>query len=149
MSQSTSQMRHFAERLIAYEAGTNDASRTKTALVFPVIENLRLHLATLMGITGFRALLARALADAEAEVPWLRKVQVKSDGSLEGFDEQAAQVDPENAADGSVALLAQLLGLLAAFIGENLTLHLMREIWPAAPLNGSLSDKSDKNAKAK
>jgi circadian clock protein KaiC len=36
---------------------------------------------------------------------------------------------------GGVALLAQLLGLLVAFIGENLTLRLVREVWPKAPLN--------------
>jgi hypothetical protein len=34
-----------------------------------------------------------------------------------------------------VVLLAQLLGLLVAFIGENLTLRLMREVWPKVPLN--------------
>lgn len=142
-------MRRFAKRLIAYEAGTNDASGTKNPPAFPVIENLHLHLASLMGNTGFRTLLARALVSAEAEVPWLRAVQVNADGCLEGFDEQAAQADPENAAEGGVALLAQLLGLLATFIGENLTLRLLREIWPAVPLNDSFSYMSDKNAKAK
>jgi hypothetical protein len=71
-------------------------------------------------------------------------VQVKADGSLAGFDEQAAQVDPEDAAEGGVALLAQLLELLATFIGENLTRRLMREIWPAVVLNDSTFEKSEK-----
>jgi len=144
MSQDPSQMRDFAARLIAYEARAGNSSRTPAASGFPVIENLRPHLAVLMGITGFRALLSRALARAEAEVPWLRTVQVKADGSLAGFDEQAAQVDPEDAAEGGVALLAQLLELLATFIGENLTRRLMREIWPAVVLNDSTFEKSEK-----
>jgi len=33
-----------------------------------------------------------------------------------------------------VLLVAQLLGLLVAFIGENLTLRLMRDVWPKLSL---------------
>ena len=82
-----------------------------------------------MGEGGFRALLARALALAAAEVPWLRAVQVKADGTLAGWEELPAQLDPDEYLEGRVVLLAQLLGLLVAFIGEKLTLRLMREVW--------------------
>jgi hypothetical protein len=34
-----------------------------------------------------------------------------------------------------VVMLAQLLGLLVAFIGENLTLHLVRDVWPKVRLD--------------
>jgi hypothetical protein len=44
-------------------------------------------------------------------------------------------VNPAEIFDGRVVLLAQLLGLLVAFIGERLTLSLVREIWPRIPLN--------------
>jgi hypothetical protein len=57
-------------------------------------------------------------------------VHVKADGSLERADELEVQADPEELAEGSVVLVAQLLGLLVAFIGENLTLRLVREVWP-------------------
>lgn len=140
-------MRDFAERLIAYEAKANESTESTMPPAHPVIEHLRPHLAILMGDTGFRALLTRALARAEAEVPWLRAVQVKTDGTLQGFDGQPTQVDPKDAAAGSVALLAQLLALLATFIGPNMTLRLMREIWPAVPLSRSTFDKSDANGK--
>ena len=43
--------------------------------------------------------------------------------------------EPEDVAEGGVALLAQLLGLLVAFIGESLTLRLVHDIWPAVPLS--------------
>src|SRR5450432_3423592 len=76
------QMRDFAERLIAYETLNNKSSRTMTQAAFPVCEKLRPRLASLMGNTGFRALLSRALARAEAEVPSLRSIQVTADGSL-------------------------------------------------------------------
>ena len=88
-----------------------------------------------MGRIGFTALLSRALSLASAEVPWLRAAHVDSDGSLQGLNELEAQPDPEEIFEGSVVLLAQLLGLLAVFIGENLTLRLMRELWPKLPLN--------------
>jgi hypothetical protein len=91
-------------------------------------------MATLMGNGGYRALLSRALALASSEVSRLRAVQVKTDGTLEGLAELHAQLAPEEFFEGSVVLLAQLFGLLVAFIGENLTLRLVNEIWPKVPL---------------
>ena len=127
-------MRDFAERLIAYETRGNKSSETKTSGPFLVGEKLRPQLATLMGNVGFRALLSRALALANAEVPWLRAVHVNTDGSFQGLDELGAQVDPDEIFEGCVVLLAQLLGLLVAFIGELLTLRLVRDVWPKLPL---------------
>jgi hypothetical protein len=128
-------MREFAARLIAYETGGNNSSGTKPLAAFLVDERLRPHLATLMGSLGFRALLSRALVLASAEVPWLRAVHVKTDGSLEGLDELEAHVGPEDFFKGSVVLLAQFLGLLVTLIGEDLTLRLVSEIWPTLSLN--------------
>jgi hypothetical protein len=123
-------MRDFAGRLIAYETRRNKSSETKTPAACLVIDKLRPQLATLMGSLGFRALLSRALALAVAEFPWLRTVQVKPEGSLEGFDELGTQVDPDEIFEGCAVLLAQMLGLLVAFIGEGLAVRLVREVWP-------------------
>jgi len=90
---------------------------------------------TLMGNGGFRALLSRSLAVANAEVHWLRALHIKADGSLEGLEALHAQLDPDDFLEGRVVLLAQVLGLLVAFIGEKLTLRLVREVWPKVPLN--------------
>jgi hypothetical protein len=142
-------MRDFAERLIAHETRENKSSETKTSGPFLVGENLRPHLAPLMGKAGFRALLSRALALANAEVPWLRAVHIKADGSFDGLDELGAQVDPDEIFKGRVVLLAQLLGLLVAFIGEDLTLRLVREVWPKLSLNNLDFGKGYKNEKTK
>jgi hypothetical protein len=128
-------MRTSAKRLIAYETSGNKTSGTKTPAAFDVCEKLRPHLATLMGNGGFRALLSRSLVLANEEVRWLRAVHVKADGSLEGLEELETQVDQAQLVEGGVVLLAQLLGLLEAFIGENLTFRLVREVWPKVPLN--------------
>ena len=142
-------MRHFAKRLIVYETRGDKSSKTEKTAAFPVPENLRPQLASLMGEGGFRALLARALALAAAEVSWLRAVQVKADGTLAGLEELPAQFDPDELLEGRVVLLAQLLGLLVAFIGEKLTLRLMREVWPKVPLNDFGSDDGEQYEKAK
>jgi hypothetical protein len=130
MSRATPRTRAFANGLIAHEAGGRKSSATKVRAAFDVCEKLRPHLATLMGNLGFRALLSRALAVANTEVAWLRAVHVKADGSLEAMEDAKAKAPPEEMTEGSVVLVAQLLGLLVAFIGEHLTLQLLREVWP-------------------
>ena len=126
-----------------------DPSETDTPPAFYVCEKLRAHLATLMGTAGFRELLSCALPRANAEVPWLRAVQVKADGSLEGLEELHAPRNPDELSEGGVVLVAQLLGLLAAFIGETLTLRLVREVWPEVPLDDLDFGKGSKDEKTK
>ena len=129
MTTANSQMQEFAERLVAYEARENKSSATNTPAAFTVCEKLRPRLATLMGNTGFHALLLRALARARAEITSLGAVQVNADGSL-GLVDKLEVRDPHAFARGGVALVAQLLGLLGDFIGENLTLRIVCEVWP-------------------
>ena len=136
-------MRDFAQRLIACEARGNKSSGTRPPAAFPVFEKLRPQLATLMGTIGVYSLFLRALTLSRQELDSLRTVQVKADGSLERADEPEVQSDPEDLAEGSVVLLAQVLGLLVAFIGENLTLRLVRDAWPKLSLNDFDFGRSD------
>lgn len=140
-------MRNFANRLIAYETSRNKTVGTIPRADYLVSEMLRPSLATLMGNEGFRALLARALVMAKSEVPWLREVRVAADGSLEGLEEHHSQLDPDEFFEGKIVLLAQLLGLLVAFIGEDLTLRLVRDVWPKVPLNNLNLGNRGKNEK--
>ena len=128
-------MRSFAKRLIDSEALSNTSSAAQAAEVFPVIDKLRPHLATLMGDGGVRALLSRALVLATEEVSWLDAVQVNVDGGLEGYEALGWQLDQSEFVLGRAVLLAQLLGLLVAFIGPSLTSRLLSEIWPQIPFN--------------
>jgi hypothetical protein len=133
MNRTVSPTRNFADRLIACETTGKQSSKTRHAAGCHVSKKLRLQLTSLMGNAGFRALLARALALASKDIAWLSAVNVNADGTLEGFDKPAAQIDPEKLAEGSVVLLTHLLGLLVAFIGEGMTLQLVRDIWPNIP----------------
>jgi hypothetical protein len=149
MTRATSNLREFAVRLIAHEAKLNNSPQTGTLAGFLVSEKFRPHLATLMGTLGFRALVSRALALASAQVPWLHAVHVKSDGMLDGLDlpELEAQVSREKIAEGGAELIAQLLGLLVTFIGANLTLQLVCDIWPRVPLSDLNLAKGEENEK--
>jgi hypothetical protein len=138
-------MREFARRLVNSEVNGSNSEKARTSDAFGFCEKLRPQLATLMGNGGFRALLARALVLASAEVSWLRGLHVKPDGALGGLDELPAQLDSDSRFEGGVALLTQLLGLLVAFIGENLTLRLVRDVWPkASPGDLNLDKKRQK-----
>jgi hypothetical protein len=64
-------------------------------------------------------------------------------------EEHHAQLDLDELFEGRVVLLAQLLGLLVAFIGENLTLRLVREVWLQAQLHDLDFDDGVKNEKRK
>lgn len=138
MNRATPQTLELSRRLIAYEATTTAGGGSPAGAggpgAFRVCDRLRPHLATYMGSVGFRALLARALVLAGAEAPWLRAVQVKADGSLEGADQPGGQVDPQEMAEGGVVLVAQVLALLVAFIGADLTLQMVREVWLQLPV---------------
>jgi hypothetical protein len=106
-------------------------------------------LAKLTGKAGFHALLARALALAGAEVPRLCAVTIKADGSLEELGQPGPQAAQKKNADRSVVLPAQLLGLLGAFIGEHLTLSLVRETWPDLAAGDLDFNQGNQNEKTK
>jgi len=128
-------MRHFAKLLIVYERNGTKSAKTRLQDPFSDCEKLRPPLSTLMGKGGFQALLLHAHELAGTEVPWLRTVKVKADGTLEGLEELRMQLDPDELFEGRVVLLSQMLGLLVAFVGEKLTVGLVQGVWPKAPLN--------------
>ena len=148
MSRASPKMRHFAKRLTVYQRRRNTPSETRTPLAFQVCDKLRVHLAIFMGNTGFRELLSCALPRAQAEIPWLGAVKVKADGAFEGLEELNAKRNPDELLEGGVVLVAQLLGLLVAFIGEKLTLRFVREVWPEVPLDNLDFGKGEKDAEA-
>jgi len=131
MIQVAPAVQDLARKLLVQEADESQPSEAGIRAA----EKLRLHLSKLVGVSGYHALIARALALAKAEAAWLGAVQLEADGSLDGFLEAAVKQDPQEAMKGEMALLAQVLGLLITFIGPALTLRLVRDIWPEAALN--------------
>ncbi|MDB6133273.1 MAG: hypothetical protein JWM59_1516 [Verrucomicrobiales bacterium] len=136
-------MRVFAGHLIACEMTANKSSGTNSLAAFSVCERLGPRLTALVGHGGFHALLARVLSLTQAEAPALLAVRVSADGSWEGVDELEALAESGGIAGGGVILVAHLLGLLEAFIGENLTLRLVRETWPGLSLNDQIEKQDE------
>ena len=120
-SADTPTTRELAQRLLAYETVEAGSANTDAKAVFRVCDKLRGPLTTLAGSAVFRSLLARALTLAKKESPLLDAWEVKSDGSLQGLNGEAMQ-------SGAV-LIAHLIGLMITFIGESLTLRLLRDVW--------------------
>jgi hypothetical protein len=127
-------IRDLARRLLAAEAAIPSAAEPCVHEAVRVCEKLRIALTRFAGADGFTSLLRRALALARAEVPSLVAVNVKPDCSMEGLVELASD-STSGATDAAAALTAHLLGLLETFIGEPLTLRLVREGWPDASLD--------------
>jgi hypothetical protein len=140
-------MRAFAKTLIKREMRGSVSSNGETPAAFQASERLRPLLATMLGEGGYKALLSRALVLAGADIPWLRAVVVKSDGALEGLGELQTQLGRDEFFGGSVALLAQLLELLEAFIGPDLTSSVVGEFWPNPRFNKLVIENEDQNGK--
>lgn len=133
------EMRDLAQCLLTYEVIAGNASESVEAMTLRVYEKLRQSLGVFAGAAGFYSLASRALALARVEAPSLSTAQVSADGSLQGLgdfkpginiDEQRDGED--QAGDDGAILIARLLGLLLVFLGEALTLRLLRDAWPDA-----------------
>lgn len=140
-------MRRFARHLINVSALEN-SEKVVTSSAFPVTDTLRPHLKLLMGTGGTRQLLVRAITLAKVEVSWLHAVRVTERGELEGFDQIRSLIDPAEFLEGRVILLAQLLGLLVAFIGPTLTSRMVGEFWPQIPFRDRNFGEDDQHEKA-
>jgi hypothetical protein len=136
MSTASPAIRDFARRLIVVEAARDESPVAGGSKAVRVCEKLRLALSKLAGVAGFISLMSRAVAMAKAEVPLLVVVQVRADGSLEGFDGLGHDQDAGAGSEAGVVVVAQLLGLLVTFIGEPLTLRLVYNAWPEASVTG-------------
>jgi hypothetical protein len=128
-------IRNLARHLLAStRSAVSAAHATGSPRVHEAValcETLRISLTKFAGADGFAALLRRALALARVEAPALQSVRLGATCQLEGLEGIAV----ERAGDAAVALAAHLLSLLVTFIGEPLTLRLVREGWPNAQLD--------------
>ena len=131
------EMRDLAQRLLSYEASAGNTSEPVESTTLRVYQKLRQSLGELAGSAEFHALASRALTLARSEMPSLSAVQVGADGNLEGMsaNEPSIKVELDRVHEGGIILIARLLGLLFVFLGEALTLSLLRDAWPDAALD--------------
>lgn len=124
-------VRALAKRLVATEAAVQSADGTGPNAALRVCNKLRISLTRFAGAAGFESLLRRAVVLARLEVPSLHGIEIKPDCSIEGLEGLLGN----DGTEAGAAITAHLLGLLVTFIGQPLTLRLVRETWPDASLS--------------
>jgi hypothetical protein len=133
------EVRDLAHRLLTYEADAGSGSSPKGSPTLRVYEKLRRSLVEVVGISGFQSLATRALTLARPEAAGLGGLRIAQNGALEGLDEIHLEgaMDMERAGDVGIPLITRLLELLRMFLGEALTLSLLRNAWPGEVFDDS------------
>lgn len=140
------EMRDLAQRLLSYESDGRDTSELAGSATLRVYEKLRKSLGQLAGTAGFQALASRALTLAKSEDPSFGPVRVATDGKLEGMSAVGSSINAEKdwVQEGGVVLISRLLGLLFIFLGEALTMNLIRDVWLDATLDNAVPRTGEK-----
>ena len=119
-------------RMVAREAGTDTSTPAIAAAARRLCERFAEQLAPLIGDAGVAAICARSLHLIQRKIPRLGPVHVSAQGDAPFalLQESLEQLDPAEATDAVVAVLATVSDLLVSFVGEGLTTRLLREAWP-------------------
>jgi hypothetical protein len=133
----------FARRLVQHEAERVGRPHDLAAGLQSTCEALHARLSPLISALGFQTLFARAITLAAREFPSLSTVSViagESDCALSGLaPPEEAPTTEDGADDAGVAVLAHFLALVVLFIGEDLGLRTIRDVWPHVPFDRSAS----------
>ena len=114
--------------VVRSRAGTGADSEAFVRAARSAHDDLAGVLVPLIGELGLKALSARALHLTKHDYPL---ETVSGEGELsEGLGEWLEQLDAARVPDAAPAMLATLGGLLTTFIGDGLTLRLLRKAWP-------------------
>jgi hypothetical protein len=122
----------LVRRLLRHEAGGAQDAASLAAAVEGACQKLSGELETLVGRGGVAALLGRAVNLTKREFPFLAGVRLQTDAplSFKALQGSLQGRSPAEAGAASVALLANLVGLLVNLLGEELGLRPVVNVWP-------------------
>ena len=127
-------LRQLALKALAQRAGSAAGAAALAAAAQRAYDDLARVAAPLIGQVGVDALTGRALHLAQRAHPWL--VHTRAPEQWKGPFDQIIfcleQQDPAVATEAAGAVFVTLTGLLVSFIGEPLTVGLLRQAWPDA-----------------
>jgi hypothetical protein len=132
-------LRDLSKAILRREVAGRQGSAEVAAAIEGTFAKLQGLMQDFIGHEGFRALLERAVFLAKSDFGWLGSIAQGEAPSL-SFKGSAEAVEREGsraATDGFGAVLSNFIGLLETFIGADLTLRLLRRIWPEIPPEGT------------
>jgi hypothetical protein len=126
--------RELAHWLLTHEVNNGQEPVALADAAETICRKLTPRLARLVTFAGCQAILARALHLATTDFPFLNGVRpgLSPEICFDGLGERVQGMELAQAREGLAMLLASVLGLLATFIGDELTLRLVRDVWPDA-----------------
>jgi hypothetical protein len=130
--------REVARWLIEHELGAVTADQDGLATVVErICQKFFKRLGRVTSLAACQSLLSRALHIPRLEFAFLEGARTGSEAEplVEGLRESLVGVDAVHARAGAEAVLGTFFDLLAAFIGAELTLRMLREVWPELPVS--------------
>jgi hypothetical protein len=128
MSRPSATQVERARRLLASAGDSGSSAADCAAAAWRVYEKLNARLAPLLGSVGVQALFVRSAKLTQADFPSLAEV-----ASPEGLTKLGACLQalaPAGATEAAAALFGTFLDLMTTFIGERLTVLVLRSAWP-------------------
>lgn len=127
-------LRKLALKVLAQHAGPAPGAEAVAAAARRAYDDLVRESAPLIGQAGVDALTGRALHLAQRKYLWLNLA--RGPGQVEGpFAQVIAGLErqtPAAATEAAAVVFGLFTGLLVTFIGESLTVGLLRKAWPDA-----------------
>jgi hypothetical protein len=133
-------LRRFVRRALVDATGVAEPDHAQIASAFNMLcQRLRTRLQPLFGTTAVGALFVRSVHVAAGEYPWLGEIAPKGQDSC-SVDRNATleRIDVNTLYEGLATVLAHNIGLLSAFVGEDLVLPLVQQAWGVG--GGSVSE---------
>lgn len=132
MVQRSPAMDDLVRRLLEHEAGGARDAASLAAGLESACQKLSGELEPLVGRGGVAALLGRAVNLTKREFPFVAGVRLQADAlpSFQPLHDSLRDSGPVEARAASVALLANLVGLLIGLLGEALGLRPVVNVWP-------------------
>jgi hypothetical protein len=131
MTLSSPSLRRFVRRALFDATGVMEPDRAQLASAFDALcQDLRERLQPVFGTAAVGALFARSVHVATSEFAWLDDVLSKTQGpcAVDG-NTSLEKLDVSTLAEGLSAVLAHNIGLLTAFVGEDVVLPLVEQAW--------------------
>jgi hypothetical protein len=136
-------LRRFVRRALVDTTGVAEPDRTQLASAFETLcQRLRDQLRPLFGTAAVGALLVRSVHVATGEYPWLGGIVPKGPDScsVDGIA-TLENLDVNTLHEGLATVLAHNIGLLSAFVGEDLVLPLVQQAWGVSGASGNEGDQ--------